>query len=102
MIKLSSLRDVIYVTSCLKAIPKAFPQADILMPVDSRFIPIVRYNSYVNTNLEARPHTSGSFPFLFGTLKELVSVYDVVKLSIEELLDCVMIRAKSHQTDKII
>jgi ADP-heptose:LPS heptosyltransferase len=76
VVKLSSLGDVIHVTPCLKAIRRAFPKAEIVMAVDSRFTPVVRYNPYVDKVIESPPTPYGSFRFLFGMFKELASLQD--------------------------
>jgi len=76
VVKLSSLGDVIHVTPCLQAIRRAFPKAEIVMVIDSRFTPVVRYNPYVDTVIESRPIPSGPFRFLFGMLRELASSQD--------------------------
>jgi len=76
VVKLSSLGDVIHVTPCLQAIRRAFPKAEIVMAVDSRFTPVVRNNPYVDKVIESPPPLSGPFRFLVGMFKELASLRD--------------------------
>jgi len=74
VVKLSSLGDILHVTPCLKAVRKAFPKAEIIMPVDRRFIPVVQYNPNIDRILESTPLTSDPFSFLFGVIKGMAAL----------------------------
>lgn len=51
-VKLSSFGDIIHVTPCIRALRQAFPQAGIILAVESRWADVVRRNAHLNRLIE--------------------------------------------------
>jgi heptosyltransferase I len=64
-VKLSSFGDIIHVTPSLRALRQAFPQAEILLAVESRWAEAVRHNPNLNGLIECSSQVSLSPAYLW-------------------------------------
>jgi heptosyltransferase-1 len=72
VVKTSSLGDVIHATPCLRAIRRSFPEAQVAMAVDRRFVDAVAHNPHLDAVVETLPSLRGPLRLPWGAVVRLL------------------------------